>query len=137
MVRRDMDTVLPNPGHGFTWWVVESERRNAGTDARFRVFEAVIGQSEDDARHYSALSDARLDAALMASAVRRGAIVGKDDWTPVSTHVRFLAVTPVRTREDIAALDPVLLDMLVEHEFFSDDFANDPTTVIGGGTYPA
>lgn len=118
-----------------SWWVIESKRSNLRSKTTFRVFEAVIGNSEEEAIKHSDISDARLDAALMNSAIRRGDIKDRCEWQPVSRLVEYLSVLPVQTEKEIEDQDPVLLGMLLEHDFFLDEFAEDAQTAIGGGIY--
>ena len=115
--------------------MIESERYNLGTKASFRVFEAVVGQSEEEAISNSKISDEKLDKTLMESAIRSGRIEDEFDWEPVSTLVKHLSASSVRTEADVAELDKVLLGMLVEHDFFIDDFEDDPQIAVGGGIY--
>ncbi|WP_170563516.1 hypothetical protein [Ruegeria atlantica] len=118
-----------------SWWVVESKRLNLSTETTFRVFEAVIANSKEQAIHHAKISDSRLNTALMNAAIRRGDIEGQDEWQPISQLVERLSILPVLTQEEIAAFDPVLLGMLLEHEFFIDEFSEDPEMAVGGGIY--
>ena len=126
---------MPSLDGDLKWWVIESERFNSDTNASFRVFEAVIAQSEEMAIEHLRISDEKLDKSLMNSAIRAGKIEDEFDWEPVSTHVRHLAVSSVATEAEVAERDEVLLGMLTEHNFFLDEFGEDPQIAVGGGIY--
>ena len=127
--------ILPVFENGLKWWVIESEGYNLGTKTSFRVFEAVVAQTEEEAIENLKVSDEKLDKNLMKSAIRRGEIEDEVAWEPVSKLVKHLSVSLVQTRADVASLDKVLLNMLIEHNFFLDDFADDPQSSVGGGVY--
>lgn len=110
--------------------------QNTRSGEVFRIFEAVIAPDKAIARAHLAAADAQLDAVLMKQALRRGDLVDEYDWTPASRELACLQLTPVKTEEQIAALDPALLDMLKEHDFFRADFAGTPDMAVGGGVYP-
>jgi hypothetical protein len=81
------------------------------------------------------VADEKLDKALMEAAIRAGSIEDEADWEPVSTFVRHLSISAVKTCAEIADRDHVLLDMLRDHDFFLDDFNGDPYMSVGGGVY--
>ncbi|OYU37509.1 MAG: hypothetical protein CFE33_20415 [Pseudorhodobacter sp. PARRP1] len=126
---------LPELGDHRKWWVVESLNLNLEANEKFRLFEAVIGHDEDEAILHKFRSDGQLNQALMNNALRNGKIESEAQWAPVSELVKILAVGRVACEEEIQAHDPVLLEMLVEHEFFLEDFIREPATAIGGGVY--
>jgi hypothetical protein len=130
-----MPTQLPLLESGMAWWVIESLCFNNESKTRFRVYEAAVGQTREQAIQHVVVSDQRLNASLMKSAIRRGEITSELDWVPISELVEYLSVTKVTTEEEIAALDWLLLEMLQEHEFFLDEINEDPMTVVGGGTF--
>lgn len=121
-------------GH-LKWWVIESERFNLASKTSFRVFEAVVAQSQEIAIENLRVSDEKLDKSLMAAAIQAGKIEDEFDWEPVSTLVRHMSVSSVTTQAEVAERDEVLLDMLRDHEFFLDDFRDDPQMSVGGGVY--
>lgn len=126
---------MPSLAGNLKWWVIESERLNLESRASFRVFEAVVAESEEMAIEHLRVSDEKLDKALMDAAIRAGRIEDEFDWEPVSTHVRHLSVSSVTTEADVAERDEVLLGMLKEHNFFLDDLKEDPQMAVGGGIY--
>lgn len=126
---------LPVFEHGLKWWVIESERFNLGTKTSFRAFEAVVAQTAEGALANLEAADEKLDKSLMESAIRSGKIEDEYEWEPVSTLVKHMFVSPVSTESDVSELDTVLLSMLLEHEFFVDDFRDDPQIAVGGGVY--
>ena len=71
----------------------------------------------------------------MNAAIQAGKIEDEFDWEPVSTHVRHLSVSSVATEAEVAERDEVLLGMLKEHDFFLDEFKEDPEMAVGGGIY--
>ncbi|MCB5199816.1 hypothetical protein LGQ03_11265 [Loktanella sp. TSTF-M6] len=83
---------MPSLDDNLKWWVIESERFNLESKASFRVFDAVVAQSEEMAIEHLRISDEKLDKSLMNSAIRAGKIVDEFDWEPVSTLVRHLSV---------------------------------------------
>lgn len=117
------------------WWVIESERFNTESKAMFRVFNAVIAQNEKTAIEHLRISDEKLDKTLMNAAIRAGKVEDEFDWEPVSTHVRHLSILSVKTQAEVAACDEVLLDMLKDHDFFLDEFNEDPQMAVSGGIY--
>jgi hypothetical protein len=119
------------------WWVIESLRFNNRSSTRFRVFEAAVGRTEEEAILHAKIADERLEAALMRTAIRRGEVVDQYEWQPVSRLIEHLSITRVTTEEEIASLDAMLLAMLQEHDFFLSDIEEDPATVVGGGIYEA
>lgn len=126
---------LPELDHHRKWWVVESLNLNLEASEKFRVFEAVCGHDEEEAILNKVRSDTELNHALMNSALRNGKIESEAEWQPVSQLIKVLAVSSVASEEEIQELDPVLLEMLVEHEFFLEDFNREPATTISGGVY--
>ena len=126
---------LPVLKNGMSWWVIESKRYNLSAKTTFRVFEAVIAHSEDQAISHAKVSDARLNAALMNAAIRRGEIEDQFEWQPISRLVEYLSIVQVWNDHQIENLDPVLLGMLQEHDFFLDEFSEDAQSAIGGGIY--
>lgn len=134
--RHPEGTPLPDVLPGQLWWVAERRMQNTRSGEIFRIFEAVIALDKATARAHLAAADAQLDAVLMKQALRRGDLVDEYDWTPASRELACLQLTRVQTEEQIAALDPALLDMLKEHDFFRADFAGTPDMAVGGGVYP-
>ncbi len=126
---------MPSLDGNLKWWVIESERFNLESKASFRVFEAVIAQSEEMAIEHLRISDDKLNKSLMNSAIRAGKIEDELDWEPVSRHVRHLSVSSVTTEAEVAERDEVLLGMLKEHDFFLDEFKEDPQMAVGGEIY--
>ncbi|WGW04431.1 hypothetical protein [Tropicibacter oceani] len=117
------------------WWVIESERFNLESKVSFRVFEAVVAQSEEAAIEHLRISYEKLDETLMNAAIRAGKIEDEFEWEPVSTHVRHLSVSSVATEAEVAERDEMLLGMLKEHHFFLDELKEDPQMAVGGGIY--
>ena len=117
------------------WWVIESLCLHNESKTRFRVYEAAVGQTRQEAIHDVVVSNERLNASLMKSAMHRGETISEHEWVPVSELVDYLSVTKVTTEEEIGAPDWLLLEMLQEHEFFLDEINEDPMTVVGGGTF--
>lgn len=134
--RRPTGTSLPDTLPNHRWWVIERRMENRQSGERFRIFEAVIAPDKATARAHLAAADARLDAVLMKQAIRRGDVMDAYDWQPVSRELAVLTLAPVRSEEEIAALDPALLQMLQEHAFFVADFQDSPDMAVGGGVYP-
>ena len=126
---------MPSLDGNLKWWVIESERFNLASKASFRVFEAVVAQSEEMAIEHVRISDEKLDKTLMNAAIRAGKIEDEFDWEPVSTHVRHLSVSAVTTEAEVAERDEVLLGMLKEHDFFLDELKEEPQMAVGGGIY--
>ena len=126
---------MPSLDGNLKWWVIESERFNLESKASFRVFEAVIAQTEEMAIEHLRISDEKLDKSLMNSAIRAGKVEDEFDWEPVSTHVRYLSVSSVTTEAEVAERDEELLGMLKGHDFFLDEFKEDPHMAVGGGIY--
>lgn len=126
---------MPALDGNLKWWVIESERFNLESKTSFRVFEAVIAQNERMAIEHLRISDEELDKSLMDSAIRAGKITDEFDWEPISTHVQHLSILSVATEAEVAERDEVLLEMLKEHDFFLDEFKEDPQMAIGGGIY--
>ena len=126
---------MPTLDGNLKWWVIESERFNLESKSSFRVFEAVVAQSEEAALEHLRISDEKLDKTLMNAAIRTGKIEDEFEWEPVSTHVRHLSVSSVTTEAEVAERDEVLLGMLKEHHFFLDEFKEDPQMAVGGGIY--
>ncbi|MEB2846999.1 hypothetical protein GAO09_16225 [Rhizobiales bacterium RZME27] len=135
MSKAGTGTSLPTLADDRGWWVVESLKINNRSQEQFRVFEATSGRTEEEAVLHANTSDELLDAQLMGSAIRRGEIVDHFEWQPVSDLIKRLSIKRVTTEEEISSLDPMLLDMLREHEFFLSDIEENSATVIGGGTY--
>ncbi len=129
-------TPLPDVLPGQLWWAAERRMQNTRSGEVFRIFEAVIAPDKATARVHLAAADAQLDAVLMKQALRLGNLVDEYDRTPASRELACLQLTRVQTEEQIAALDPALLDMLKEHDFFRADFAGTPDMAVGGGVYP-
>lgn len=126
---------LPSLDDNLKWWLIESERFNLESSASFRVFEAVVAQSEEAAIEHLRISDEKLDKTLMNAAIRAGKIEDEFEWEPISTLVRHLSVSSVTTEAEVAERDEFLLGMLKEHDFFLDEFKEDPQIAIGGGIY--
>ncbi|WP_370213102.1 hypothetical protein [Roseovarius sp.] len=126
---------MPSLEENLKWWVIESERLNLESKASFRVFAAVVAESEEMAIEHLRISDEKLDKTLMNAAIKAGRIEDEFDWEPVSTHVRHLSVSSVTTEADVANRDEVLLGMLKQHNFFLDDLKEDPQMAVGGGIY--
>lgn len=126
---------MPPLEGNYKWWVIESERFNLETKSSFRVFEAVIAESKEMAIEHLRISKERLDKTLMNAAIRAGRIEDEFDWEPISTLVRHLSVSSVTTEADVAELDEALLGMLKAHDFFLDEFKDDPQISVGGGIY--
>lgn len=126
---------MPSLDRNLKWWVIESERFNLESKVSFRVFEAVVAQSEEAAIEHLRISKEKLDETLMNAAIRAGKIEDEFEWEPVSTHVRHLSVSSVATEAEVAERDEMLLGMLKEHHFFLDEFKEDPQMVVGGGIY--
>ena len=134
--RRPTGTPLPDTLPNHRWWVIERRMENRQSAKRFRIFEAVVAPDKATARAHLAAADARLDMVLMKQAIRRGDVMDAYDWQPVSRELAVLTLGPVRSEEEIAALDPALLKMLQEHAFFVADFQDSPDMAVGGGIYP-
>ena len=134
--RRPTGTPLPDILPNHRWWVIERRMENRQSAERFRIFEAVVAPDKATARAHLAAADARLDMVLMKQAIRRGDVMDAYDWQPVSRELAVLTLVPVRSEEEIAALDPALLKMLQEHAFFVADFQESPDMAVGGGIYP-
>ncbi|WP_159089957.1 hypothetical protein [Ruegeria sp. Alg231-54] len=126
---------MPDLDDHLKWWVIESERFNLAPKASFRVFKAVIAQSEEMAIENLRVSDEKLDKSLMQTAIRSGRIEDEFDWEPVSTFARHLSVSSVTIQAEVADRDEVLLDMLQEHDFFLGELKDDPKMSVGGGIY--
>ena len=126
---------MPSLEDNLRWWVIESERFNLESKAPFRVFKAVVARSEEAAIEHLRISDDKLDKTLMNAAIRAGKIEDEFDWEPVSTLVRHLSVSSVTTEAEVAERNEALLDMLKEHDFFLDEFKEDPQMAVGGGIY--
>lgn len=109
---------LPILENGLKWWVIESERCNLESKSSFRIYHAVVAKCEEIAIEYLQISDEELDRTLMNAAIRAGEIQDEFDWEPVSTLVRHLSISSVRTEVEVAKRDEVLLGMLKEHHFF-------------------
>ena len=107
------------------------------SQAQFRVFQATCGETEEKADLHVKLADQRLDAELMGLAIRQGEIIDHFEWQPISDLLKHLSITRVTNEEEIYAMDPILLGMLQEHDFFLSDFEENSATVIGGGIYQA
>lgn len=120
-----------------SWWVIESLKISNISQAQFRVFQATCGETEEEADLHVKLADQRLDAELMGLAIRQGEIIDHFEWQPISDLIKHLSITRVTTEEEIYAMDPILLGMLQEHDFFLSDFEENSATVIGGGIYQA
>ena len=71
----------------------------------------------------------------MKNAIQQGKIQDEMEWEPVSRLIKNRSVTMVQTEREISNLDPVLLEMVREHEFFLDDFTEDLEIAVGGGLY--
>lgn len=126
---------LPPLDGQLKWWVIESQRFNLASQSTFRVFDAVIAENEQAAIENLRDSDEKLGKTLMQSAIRNGKIHDESGWEPVSTLVQHLSISAVTTQAEIAKRDPELLGMLLEHEFFLDEFKDDPKMAVGGGIY--
>lgn len=126
---------MPSVEGDLKWWVIESERFNLESKTTFRVFDAVVAQSEDVAIEHLRISDKKFEKTLMDAAIRAGQIEDELGWEPVSTHVRHLSVSLVTTEEEVAELDEVLLGMLKDHDFFLDELKEDPQMAVGSGIY--
>lgn len=126
---------LPPLSDGRDWWIIESLRFNNKSNIRFRVFQSVVGRTNEEAILHMKIADERLDAELMRLAIRRGDIADQYEWQPVSELIEHISITRVTTEDEIASLDITLLDMLQEHHFFLLDIEENPATVIGGGIY--
>lgn len=126
---------MPSLDGQLKWWVIESERFNVASQLSFRVFDAVIAQNEEIAIENLRVSDENLDKTLMEAAIRNGKIEDESSWEPVSTLVKHLSVSSVTNQAEVAERDPELLDMLLEHEFFLEEFRDDPQMSVGGGIY--
>lgn len=124
---------MPSLDGNLKWWVIESERFNLESKASFRVFEAVVAQSEEAAIENLRMAEEKLDKTLMNAAIHAGKIEDEFEWEPVSTLVKHLSVSSVTTEAEIAERDEVLLGMLKGHDFFLDEFKEEPQMAVGGG----
>lgn len=126
---------LPPLSNGRHWWVIESQRSNRDTGKAFRIFDAVVGQTQEEAISNLEKSDENLNLSMMNAALANGEISDISEWAPFSTLKQYLAITKVETEGEIAAIDMGLLDMLSEHEFFIEDFEDDPAMSVGGSFF--
>ena len=117
------------------WWIIESQRLNLTSKSTFRDFNAVIAENEDAAIENLRISDDELNETLMKADIRNGKIGDEAEWKPLSTLVKHLSVSPVTTEDDITEREPELLEMLLEHDFFLEEFKEDPKMAIAGGIY--
>lgn len=134
-VRTRKGTPLPETLTKHHWWVIERRMENRQSAEQFRIFEAVIAPDKATARAHLAAADAQLDAVLMKQAIRAGEVTDAYDWTPVSREIACLSLKKVHSEEEIAALDPTLLAMLKDHQFFVADFLSSPQMAVGGDVY--
>lgn len=127
-----MNTPLPTLDDEMGWWVIESLWVDTKSQVRYRYFDAGVARTRDQVIQHAAISQQRQNESSMKAALSRGEVENEHEWIPTHRLIEHLSITSVTTEEEIASIDPLLLEMLQEHEFFLDEIQEDPAILIGG-----